>query len=175
MNDKIQRHKKQYSENLNITVWANHCFLFLTYISFSKHTGFYFIPGALTIEQQCQWIKESLTSFPQPPNRTNHNAFYGPINDLFIAAKERKILVAKENSNSECNPSVSDRDAQGWKFFEEHETSSKGNSCKSISASVLLRKLRWSTLGLQFEWSKVLDDSFSNLECISITTSKNGM
>ncbi|KAM5568223.1 hypothetical protein ABKV19_016007 [Rosa sericea] len=122
--------------------------------SIENRPGFYFIPGALTIEQQCQWIKESLTSFPQPPNRTNHNAFYGPINDLFIAAKERKILVAKENSNSECNPSVSNRDAQGWKFFEEHETSSKGNSCKSISASVLLRKLRWSTLGLQFEWSK---------------------
>ncbi|CAF2115862.1 unnamed protein product, partial [Brassica napus] len=39
--------------------------------------GFYFIPGALSLEEQCKWIKESLTSFPQPPNRTNHNAIYG--------------------------------------------------------------------------------------------------
>ncbi|XP_050373232.1 alpha-ketoglutarate-dependent dioxygenase alkB [Argentina anserina] len=122
--------------------------------SIEDRSGFYFIPEALTIEQQCQWIKESLTSFPQPPNRTNHNAFYGPINDLFIAAKERKMLVAEENSNFECNPSISVKDAQSWKFFEEHEALSKGNSCKSISASVLLRKLRWSTLGLQFDWSK---------------------
>lgn len=142
-------------------------YLFLRYISFWKHTGFYFILGALTIEQQCQWIKESLTSFPQPPNRTNHNAFYGPINDLFIAAKERKVLLAEENSNSEYDPSVTTRDAQAWKFCEEHEASSKGNSGKSISASVLLRKLRWSTLGLQFDWSKVLVGSFFNSECIS--------
>lgn len=139
-------------------------FFILTCIFIWKHTGFYFIPGALSIEQQCQWIKESLTSFPQPPNRTNHNAFYGPVNDLFVSAKARKIFVAKENSDLECNPSVSNRDAQGWKFVEEHEESSKGNSCKSISASVLLRKLRWSTLGLQFDWSKVRIDSFSNLE-----------
>lgn len=116
--------------------------------------GFYFIAGALSIEEQCQWIKQSLTSFPQPPNRTNHNAFYGPINDLFIATKERKVLVAEGSSNSESNPSVSNRDAQGWKFFEEQEMPAKGNSCKSVSASVLLRKLRWSTLGLQFDWSK---------------------
>lgn len=101
-------------------------------------TGFYFIPSALSIEEQCEWIKESLISFPQPPNRTNHNPFYGPINDLFIAAKEKKILVAS-------------LDSKHWKLVEEHQVSS---GSKSISASVLLRKLRWSTLGLQFEWSK---------------------
>ncbi|CAL8993695.1 unnamed protein product [Prunus brigantina] len=122
--------------------------------SLENRPGFYFIPGALSVKEQCQWIKESLTSFPQPPNRTNHNAFYGPINDLFIAANERKVLVADGGSNSECDPSVSNGGVHGWKFFEEHEVSSKGSTCKSVSASVLLRKLRWSTLGLQFDWSK---------------------
>ncbi|XP_015894297.1 alpha-ketoglutarate-dependent dioxygenase alkB isoform X2 [Ziziphus jujuba] len=126
--------------------------------SMENRPGFYFIPGALNIQEQCEWIKESLTSFPQPPNRTNHNAFYGPINDLFLAATEKKILVEEGNSpaslNSGCNVSPGDGDVQRWKFFKEDVVSSRGNTRKSISASVLLRKLRWSTLGLQFDWSK---------------------
>lgn len=109
--------------------------------------GFYFIPGALSIEEQCGWIKESLISFPQPPNRTNHNAFYGPIHDLFVAAKEKKFLVEEESSEDVD-------DVKEWKLVEEHQVSSRGKACKSVPASVLLRKLRWSTLGLQFDWSK---------------------
>ncbi|XP_024023830.1 alpha-ketoglutarate-dependent dioxygenase alkB [Morus notabilis] len=104
--------------------------------------GFYFIPEALSIEEQCRWIKESLISFPQPPNRTNHNAFYGRIHDLFSAAKERKFLESSKDD---------DDDTKEWKLVEEDQVS---KTCKSISASVLLRKLRWSTLGLQFDWSK---------------------
>ncbi|XP_022151981.1 alpha-ketoglutarate-dependent dioxygenase alkB [Momordica charantia] len=121
--------------------------------------GFYFIPGALSLEEQCQWIRESLTSFPQPPNRTNHNAIYGPIQDLFIAAKEKRVLVeANEisafNVDSDIEPSVSTGNTHGWKFVEENTVSSRRTTCKSVPASVLLRKLRWSTLGLQFDWSK---------------------
>lgn len=118
--------------------------------------GFYFIPGALSLEEQYQWIKESLINFPQPPNRTNHNAFYGPIQNLFLAAKERKVLV-EEGTSSACLNSGCKGDVEGWKFFEENVVSSRGKTCKSISASVLLRKLRWSTLGLQFDWSKAGD------------------
>ncbi|KAL9256997.1 Alpha-ketoglutarate-dependent dioxygenase alkB-like protein [Drosera capensis] len=118
--------------------------------------GFYFIPGALSVEEQCHWIKESLTSFPQPPNRTNHNAFYGPIYNLFAAAKERKILV--EDGSSQASPTESDYvstvSAHRWKFCCGTATSLNGRSRRSILASVLLRKLRWSTLGLQFDWSK---------------------
>ncbi|KAI3730824.1 hypothetical protein L1987_62002 [Smallanthus sonchifolius] len=84
--------------------------------------GFYFIPAALNIEEQCRWIKESLVSFPQPPNRTNHNAHYGAIHDLFNAAKNRQVLVKEEIISGEDN---------------------------SIAVD-----LRWSTLGLQFDWSK---------------------
>ncbi|KAL6952876.1 DNA-(apurinic or apyrimidinic site) lyase [Sarracenia purpurea var. burkii] len=120
--------------------------------------GFYFIHGAISIEEQCQWIKESLTSFPQPPNRTNHNAIFGPICDLFIAAGERKVLVENDipypDGGSESNSSVSNVDGPRWRFCKEPSASSKGNTSKSIPASVLLRKLRWSTLGLQFDWSK---------------------
>ncbi|KAJ6694997.1 ALPHA-KETOGLUTARATE-DEPENDENT DIOXYGENASE ALKB [Salix koriyanagi] len=120
--------------------------------------GFYFIPGALSVDEQCRWIRDSLVSFPQPPNRTNHNAIYGPISDLFAAVKERKVLVEDENMpaglDSGSNGCVGNEDTCRWSFCEEDSVLSRGRSCKSVSASVLLRKLRWSTLGLQFDWSK---------------------
>ncbi|KAM7484065.1 hypothetical protein LguiA_000074 [Lonicera macranthoides] len=129
-----------------------------TVFCLEKRPGFYFIPGALSVDEQCQWIRESLTSFPQPPNRTNHNAIYGPICDLFIAAKERKVLVEEGSSIgglvSECNSLDNDTSVPRWKISEEPAASYVGNTCKSIPASGLLRKLRWSTLGLQFDWSK---------------------
>ncbi|GAB2297650.1 hypothetical protein Dimus_031739, partial [Dionaea muscipula] len=114
--------------------------------------GFYFIPGALSVEEQGQWIRESLTSFPEPPNRTNHNAFYGPIYDLFIAAKEGKVLGEDQSSPTEPD-FAGDGAAQRWRLCDESALCFKQCSGKTILASVLLRKLRWSTLGLQFDWS----------------------
>ena len=52
----------------------------------------------------------------------------------------------------------SNGDAQLWRFCDD-DARSRGDACKSVSASVLLRKLRWSTLGLQFDWSKVTSHS----------------
>uniref|UniRef100_A0A7N0V030 Alpha-ketoglutarate-dependent dioxygenase AlkB-like domain-containing protein n=1 Tax=Kalanchoe fedtschenkoi TaxID=63787 RepID=A0A7N0V030_KALFE len=64
---------------------------FLAFCFEGGRPGFIFIPGALSVDQQCQWGRESLLNFPQPPNRTNHNVMYGPIPDLSIAAKEKKV------------------------------------------------------------------------------------
>ncbi|KAF8399960.1 hypothetical protein HHK36_015832 [Tetracentron sinense] len=124
---------------------------------FEDRPGFYFIPGALSIEEQCHWIRESLTSFPQPPNRTNHNEIYGPIHDLFFSAQKQKVLVAGENLDRDTDSGVHKVDACKWKFSEIPIEMSRGDSCTSIAGSNLLRKLRWSTLGLQFDWSKVDD------------------
>lgn len=119
-------------------------------------SGFYFIPGALSVEEQWRWIRESLTNFPQPPNRTNHNAFYGPIQDLFSSAKEnRKLLVENvqpEDTGRQIAPEQVVKTTSRWTSCEEDCVV---DACKSVLASVLLRKLRWSTLGLQFDWSKV--------------------
>lgn len=129
----------------------------LPVFNLDKHPGFYFIPQALSVAEQCHWIRESLTSFPQPPNRTNHNAVYGPIHDLFVAAKERKVLVEKQNCLQgllpDNDPLPTDLDFR-WESSQEPSGTSRESTCKSISASTLLRKLRWSTLGLQFDWSK---------------------
>lgn len=118
--------------------------------------GFYFIPQALSVAEQCHWIRESLTTFPQPPNRTNHNALYGPIHDLFIAAKERKVLVENQNFLHPDYESSPTDVAYRWELSEEPSATTTESTCKSILASTLLRKLRWTTLGLQFDWSKVI-------------------
>lgn len=120
--------------------------------------GFYFIPGALSVEDQCRWLRESLISFPQPPNRTNHNAIYGPMEDLFVSAKEGKVLVLEEtlldNVNSDTKVKKSDAQSLQWKFVDKLGELNGKDVRPSVPASALLRKLRWSTLGLQFDWSK---------------------
>ncbi|XP_077212217.1 oxidoreductase, 2OG-Fe(II) oxygenase family protein isoform X2 [Tasmannia lanceolata] len=125
---------------------------------FQDRPGFYFIPGALSTEEQCYWVRESLTSFPQPPNRTNHNAIYGALNDLFIAASKKKVLVEVGRPVADVDfslcPGARDLDGPRWQFSGESFVIPKGDSCNAVEASVLLRKLRWSTLGLQFDWSK---------------------
>lgn len=116
--------------------------------------GFYFIPGALSIEEQCSWIKASLKSFPQPPNRTNHTAIYGPLRDLLSAVENERVLVQVQNSFG--NEAIcGDLDESKYIFTEKNSSTVHFEPCKAIPASVLLRKLRWSTLGLQFDWSKV--------------------
>ncbi|RCV38187.1 hypothetical protein SEVIR_8G128700v4 [Setaria viridis] len=124
---------------------------------FLDRPGFYFIPGALSTEEQCYWIRESLKTFPQPPNRTNLTAIYGSISDLFIAAKNQKILVQVENPDvqerNERNNGGGKTQSKIFKFVEASDVQ-KGEECRSTTATALVRKLRWSTLGLQFDWSK---------------------
>ncbi|WOL12845.1 alpha-ketoglutarate-dependent dioxygenase alkB isoform X1 [Canna indica] len=121
---------------------------------FRDRPGFYFIPSALTTKEQCHWIRQSLMSFPQPPNRTNLTALYGPLFDLFIAVQNKKILVEAESSVV----SIGENKARSCKYsFSESSGDScreEQGSCEPVAASVLLRKLRWSTLGLQFDWSQ---------------------
>lgn len=197
--------------------------------------GFYFIPQALSIEEQFCWIRESLASFPQPPNRTNHNTVYGPINDLWTHVQKQHFLVEDNADNLVCsedlpperenrcphadgvtaepcddrlisagqpqalatetahpdehvgckeNAQTAGHDADvppitvkdeacgarvihekpeegrvRWRFVDEAEArgaSIGAESGKPISAESLLRKLRWATIGQQFDWAKVL-------------------
>uniref|UniRef100_A0ACD5TRM6 Uncharacterized protein n=1 Tax=Avena sativa TaxID=4498 RepID=A0ACD5TRM6_AVESA len=124
---------------------------------FLDRPGFYFIPGALSTEEQCYWIRESLKTFPQPPNRTNLTALYGTIFDLLTAAKDQKILLEVRSSDgqesTEQNNSGEKIHSINFKFVE-HSEIEKGETLRSAAATTLVRKLRWSTLGLQFDWSK---------------------
>lgn len=122
--------------------------------------GFYFIPGALSIEEQCSWIKASLKTFPQPPNRTNHTAIYGPLRDLLSAVENERVLVQLQNSFGH-EESCSDLNESKYIFTEKSNSKADSDPCKAIPASVLLRRLRWSTLGLQYDWSKVCIENYS--------------
>lgn len=176
--------------------------------SYGMFSGFYFIPEALEVEEQMHWIKESLISFPQPPNRTNHTAVYGPLSDLWSRTQNGEVIEQSTGrSESQCNSQelgrkegcvlstsmprastemtcvddqlvTSDSDANdacygnksngNFVVRESHlsdvsrhplrEQHSNDNSMllKTIPMKSLLRKLRWATLGLQFDWSKVL-------------------
>ncbi|KZV28186.1 alpha-ketoglutarate-dependent dioxygenase alkB [Dorcoceras hygrometricum] len=145
--------KYNYDGELMEGVTAIQCDFDRSIFCLENRPGFYFIPGALSLEEQCQWIRESLTSFPQFPNRTNHDAIYGPIPYLFVSATEGKALVFEERDPHSVD---SDTSNPKWKLVEEMDRlSGTGNDAyKSVKASLLLRKLRWSTLGLQFDWSK---------------------
>lgn len=112
--------------------------------------GFFFIPGALSVEEQCRWVRESLAAFPEPPNRTNHTAIYGPLCGLLGAARRNKVLAEIEAPPEDGDASIGPRHS----FVGDGE----GRPCEPrLPALSLLRKLRWSTLGLQFDWSKVRD------------------
>lgn len=43
---------------------------------------------------------------------------------------------------------------KGWEFHDNPIDASE-RSLKSVSAETLVRKLRWATVGVQFDWSKV--------------------
>lgn len=135
-----------------------------TVFTIAERPGFFFIPGALSMEDQFLWIKESLVTFPQPPNRTNHNAFHGSIHNLWSAAQNQKVLVEAGNLNSgvetdsQSNTIIKGPNGSSWVFMDEKDLKEKkakpGFPLKAIAASMLLRKLRWATLGLQFDWSE---------------------
>ena len=113
----------------------------------------------MTVGEHCHWIRESLATFPQPPNRTSLTAVYGPIADLFDAAQDQKILIETQSLPADAEHETSNGEnslhTSEYIFSEATDSAHRGESCKPIAASILLRKLRWSTLGLQFDWSKV--------------------
>ncbi|XP_024541825.1 alpha-ketoglutarate-dependent dioxygenase alkB [Selaginella moellendorffii] len=145
------------------------------------HTGFFFIPRAVPHDQQFHWIREALTVFPEPPNRTSHSAHYGPLFGLWSSATKKRVLsptgpvdisaqlcsgslsACREDKNDEHESSIrprtleSSREENGDLFVRKWEFADPGDERKQegvVSATALLRKLRWATLGVQFDWSK---------------------
>lgn len=130
--------------------------------------GFYFIPDGLSNAQQLHWTIECLTSFPQPPNRTNHNAIFGPIEDLWLVSQEGKAVREISQSQGQPTPVADMPEVDGSRFSEGQQCEDltvfvadvkKTDNSQRFSkeeAETLVRKLRWATVGLQFDWSKVL-------------------
>lgn len=105
--------------------------------------GFYFIPDALSKAQQLHWTIECLTSFPQPPNRTNHNALYGPIANLWSAFQEGKVLVERHHTSpssfSETDNCESTNRQRGGELADSLEDPLREDkSCSSINNEGML-------------------------------------
>ena len=102
-----------------------------------KIAGFFFIPEALTRVEQLYWATQCLTTFPQPPNRTNHNAMYGPVANLWAAFQENKVLVEIASDKHECNSvsslietdSTSTSQRVGEEVSEEVMAEERNRSC----------------------------------------------
>ncbi len=52
------------------------------------HSGLAVLPGALTTAEQRRIVRDALTAFVEPPNRTNHSAHAGPFAGLWEASLE---------------------------------------------------------------------------------------
>lgn len=90
------------------------------------------------MEQQLHWINQSLQVYTLPPNNTNLNPFHGSIPHLFEDALKEYI----------SSPSII---KEGKKKEHDHSITKK----KKLPPTTieLLEKLRWTTLGYQYDWT----------------------
>jgi alkylated DNA repair protein alkB family protein 1 len=106
---------------------------------------FFAIPGALSEAEQQQLTEAALREYPQPPARSNHSRRHGPLPGLWEAAQAD--LRLRQDVGCACMIGSSPKD-----------TCSCTDSCWEADGSgpparQLLRKLRWVTLGPQFDWT----------------------
>ncbi|EFJ53252.1 hypothetical protein VOLCADRAFT_115825 [Volvox carteri f. nagariensis] len=81
---------------------------------------------ALPAPQQFELIAAALMDYPEPPAHTNHDLQYGPLTGLWRAARQGLRLNWGRKDDPHGGP----------------------------PASTLLHKLRWATLGPQFDWTQ---------------------
>lgn len=94
--------------------------------------GFFFVPGAMTNDEQLHFMEKSFTEYPKKPNATNLDAhFRVPSEGLFPYFKEGK----------EC------------KIYNKAKDVEETISAASILEEKFIRKTRWITLGYQYNWT----------------------
>jgi alkylated DNA repair protein alkB family protein 1 len=88
--------------------------------------GFRVVPGALTEEQQAYWVQQCFREYMRPPNKNNLDLLYDglPSEGLYNAAGEHILLVERETNEEVLLPRLD-----------------------------LLRRMRWTTLGYQYNWT----------------------
>ncbi|CAI5982854.1 unnamed protein product [Closterium sp. NIES-65] len=164
--------------------------------------GFFFLPGALTVQQQAQLIQEAVQGSVEPPNRTNHTAALGAIHGLWPAFALSCAAASDQGSTEHgggddggggggggsssrrrvsavLRPCVGGGEAEGvqcagkrgmggeasewggengWRGIAGEGRCVGGEAVgggreRGVNAEWLVGKLRWATLGVQFDWS----------------------
>jgi len=88
--------------------------------------GFLIIPGAITPSQQRYWVQQSFSKFMRPPNECNLDALYDwmPSEGLYNCEDDLVRVRVKETGMDEVIPRLD-----------------------------LLKRVRWTTLGYQYDWT----------------------
>lgn len=75
--------------------------------SLTRHPGCYVVPGLLTVGAQMDLFRQALTTFPEPPNRSNLTAHHGHLPSLWPAAQQGLFLKPyATNTNEITHPSA---------------------------------------------------------------------
>jgi alkylated DNA repair protein alkB family protein 1 len=111
--------------------------------------GFFFIPTALSEEQQKYWITEAMSNYMTPPNLTNLDAHYHiPEKGLWSYFENNETL----HITRKLHPG----DSVQKKALPMEQTLDRAG------IRSLIRRIRWVTLGYQYDWtSKEYDFSRS--------------
>ena len=145
---------------------------------FPAHPGLLVARRALTAEQQRRLVVDALTVFPDPPCHTNHTRLLGGLSGLWQAALAglRLQQPAEEaapappgsqpplrttRAAGHCSSSRSGQQGQqpATADIEGHRSTTSSTPSSWVAegsgplAAVLLRKLRWATLGPPFDWT----------------------
>lgn len=100
--------------------------------SLKGYEGFCFICNPFSFDEQLGWVDRCLREYTEPPNITNLNLHYGPVSGLVEGLS--------------CKDGVPQPALAGDPF---HKTTANDQPPKSV----LLSKLRWATLGYQYNWT----------------------
>ena len=118
----------------------------------ASRPGCVVFPGALDVATQRKWLADAVTRLCEPPAATNHDAAHGPIRGLWAAATSAEPRWLKSSDESTSEKASRDED-RCWSLSPPPSTNGRDPRDAKTSASSLLRRLRWATLGPPYDWT----------------------
>eukprot|EP00741_Cyanophora_paradoxa_P007530 tig00001154_g7283.t1 len=129
-------------------------------VTVPERPGLILLPGVLTAREQLAWARRALEEFIQPPNVTSLNAQHGWQRDLWRRACAEAPAPPPPDAGEE--EEVEEEEAAPAEGQAKEEASGEGRRGDGAgggggagpSARELLGKLRWATLGYQYQWTQ---------------------
>lgn len=111
----------------------------LVALTLPSHPGLAIFPDALPATLQLALMSAALKIWPEPPTRTNHTAAHGNTLRGLFAAAQAGLKLEQSNSGMGVATDV----ASAW----------RADGGSGLCARLLLRRLRWASLGPPYNWS----------------------
>jgi alkylated DNA repair protein alkB family protein 1 len=114
--------------------------------------GLIVIPNAMTAKAQRHLIKQCLAVYPLHPNISNLDTHYDiPENGLWSLFEKQKNKTLKPQEALVPKKEGSIKEKGGYDD-EDDEDDDKSTTVSSLPPDELIPKLRWVTLGYQYDW-----------------------